>query len=86
MTSSLKQRVPMAEIVGDKAYVTLEWLRDLKSDIASAGTTTKIVTGGATTTPAAVDLTALTARVTAAETSLTALTTRVKKLEQGYQA
>ena len=69
--SILKQRVAMATVQGDKAFITTEWLKDLNATITEAVATTTTTTPTTTTVSAA---------------DFAALVARVKKLEGGYQA
>jgi hypothetical protein len=73
--SVLKQRVPIVYQASDGRYlITLEWLKDLRTEIAAGG--------GSSST----DLTAVIADIEAVEVDLVALTRRVEKLEKGYHS
>ena len=69
---SLKQRVPMGKVEGEKVYVTLEWLKDLNATFATQVAVTTATTTTTATGPSPADFAALLARVV--------------KLEGGYQA
>lgn len=69
---TFKQRIPMGSVDGPDVYVTLEWLR-LLNDLG-------------TTTSTPVDLSALTAQITALAASVAALQLRMTKVEDRYEA